>query len=194
MLAARRVLGILSLGALVFGVGLTACSNVVYPLNDVAFMGDSITQYWSLPVINLGVGGETTTQMLARFQPEVVGHGYRAVVILGGINDINHQKTAEEVMANIKQMAKIAQDAQIDVVLCELTPDFRYNSAHDPEIRQLNSMIVQLAVAEHYTLVDYYDPMAGHPEYFKDELHPNAAGYAVMEQVLLPELDFLLKK
>jgi len=194
MPAARRVLGLLCLAGLAFGAGLTACSKMINPLNDVAFMGDSITQFWSLPVVNLGVAGNTTAQMLARFQAEVVGHGYRAVVILGGINDIERQTPANEVFANIVQMAQIARNAQMDVVLCELTPDFRHNSSDEPEVLQVNAMIAQLASAQHYTLVDYYDAMAGHPEYFKDQLHPNDAGYAVMEQILLPEIDALPKQ
>jgi len=33
-------------------------------------------------------------------------------------------------------------------------------------------------------LVDYFTPLSGHPEFFKDGIHPNAMGYAVMEDAL----------
>ncbi|HEY6767724.1 MAG TPA: hypothetical protein VI386_23470 [Candidatus Sulfotelmatobacter sp.] len=35
-----------------------------------------------------------------------------------------------------------------------------------------------------YLLVDYYTPLVGHPEDFKDGIHPNAAGYVLMEAAL----------
>jgi len=181
--------------------GLCGCGGSSYSslssnvsLTQVAFMGDSITSFWSLPVVNLGVPGNTTSLMLARFPDEVTGHGYQIVVILGGINDLTHNQTPEEALANITKMAQAARSAQIDVVLCELTPDFQENDGYDSAVRALNASIVQLATAQHYTLVDYYDPMAGHPEYFKDGLHPTDAGYAVMAQALLPTLTRLEEK
>ncbi|HET6178086.1 MAG TPA: hypothetical protein VFE61_14200 [Candidatus Sulfotelmatobacter sp.] len=42
----------------------------------------------------------------------------------------------------------------------------------------------QLALQQGYLLVDYFTPMSGHPEFFPDGIHPNAAGYAVMEKAL----------
>jgi hypothetical protein len=51
-------------------------------------MGDSITQSWHLPDHNAGVAGQTTVQMLDRFNVDILGHGFKRVVILGGTNDI----------------------------------------------------------------------------------------------------------
>jgi hypothetical protein len=67
---------------------LTACgSGPASPFNDslnatTAFMGDSITQFWRLPDHNKGISGQTTTQMLDRFNADVLGHGFKRVVIL----------------------------------------------------------------------------------------------------------------
>ena len=63
----------------------------------VVFYGDSITDNWGRrhgkffpdqPWINRGIGGQTTPQMLVRFQQDVVQLHPGAVVILAGINDI----------------------------------------------------------------------------------------------------------
>jgi len=63
--------------------------------NRVVFMGDSITEGWHLdqsfpgkPYINRGISGQTTPQMVLRFHQDVVNLKPKAVVILGGINDI----------------------------------------------------------------------------------------------------------
>ncbi len=165
---------------------LTGCGS--YVAYDV-FMGDSITKAWSLPGVNLGVSGNTTSQMLVRFPSEVPGHGYRVFVLLGGVNDLLRGLSPEEAFANIALMAKAARQAQMTVVLCELTPVYRDDQPIlDPDIRALNTAIEQLVQSDHYLLVDYYDPMYGHPEYFRDGLHPNAQGYAVMDEALLPVL------
>jgi hypothetical protein len=54
--------------------------------NLAAFMGDSITQLWNVPAydqnptLNLGISGQTTVQMLARFG-DVMSSGAGVVVI-----------------------------------------------------------------------------------------------------------------
>ncbi len=55
---------------------------------DTAFLGDSITQGWAYPSVNLGIFGNTTGQMAARFPSQILGHHYKQVVILGGTNDV----------------------------------------------------------------------------------------------------------
>ncbi|HUH63026.1 MAG TPA: GDSL-type esterase/lipase family protein [Terracidiphilus sp.] len=167
-------------------LALTNCGSFV---DHNVFMGDSITFFWSLPGVNLGIPGNTTPEMLARFPSEVLGHGFRTFVLLGGINDIRYGQTPQEALANIATMARDARNAQMVVVLCELTPDYQDHFKHDPDIRALNASIEQLAASEHYLLVDYYDPMYGHPEYFRDGLHPNAQGYEAMDRALVPVLE-----
>jgi lysophospholipase L1-like esterase len=154
---------------------------------NIAFMGDSITRYWTLPTTNLGVVGNATANMLARFPSEVLGHGYKAVVILGGTNDIRFvdytvNEEVDKAASNLKAMAADAQKAGILVVLCNIPPiQVPYLNERVPP---LNAAITKLAKENNYRLVDYYTPMVGHPEYFEDTLHPNAEGYAVMQKAL----------
>ena len=154
-----------------------------------AFMGDSITALWSVPGVNLGVPGNTTAQMLARYPAEVSGKGYITFVLLGGTNDVRYGVQTDTSIANIAAMASTSRAAGMNVVLCEIPPIFVSMEKLDPHIRELNARIRELAASEHYYLVDYYDPMANHPEYFKDKLHPNPEGYAVMDKALIPVLE-----
>ena len=68
-----------------------------YP--EVVFMGNSITEYWALyhpdffskhHYCGRGIGGQTSTQMLARFTADVVNLRPKAVVIMAGTNDVAH--------------------------------------------------------------------------------------------------------
>src|SRR4029077_16385041 len=60
----------------------------------VVFLGDSITESWSLAdlgldqleVLNRGIGGQTTPQMLVRFRQDVVALKPAVVHILAGTN------------------------------------------------------------------------------------------------------------
>lgn len=176
--------GILWAGLVAALAGLTGCGVEI----ENVFMGDSITAGWSVPGQNLGVPGNTTAQMLARFPDEVPGHGYKTFLILGGANDVREGIPIEETFENIAAMAKAAHEAGMAVVVCELTPDYQKGFKYAGNLQALNQMIVELATSEDYFLADYYDPMVGHPEYFRDGLHPNAEGYAVMDEVLIPVL------
>ncbi len=61
----------------------------------VVFFGDSITRKWSLPeafpglhVSNRGIAGDTTRNMLCRLQDTVLNLHPKAIVFMGGINDL----------------------------------------------------------------------------------------------------------
>jgi lysophospholipase L1-like esterase len=51
-------------------------------------------------------------------------------------------------------------------------------------LTSVNQEITSLAQSRGLPLVDYFTPLSGHPEFFKDGVHPNALGYAVMEDAL----------
>ena len=84
------------------------------------FMGNSITELWAKHrasffadngYVPRGISGQTTYQMLARFQRDVVDLHPEAVVILAGINDIAENSgpiSLENIVGNIKSMCDIA--------------------------------------------------------------------------------------
>ncbi len=150
------------------------------------FIGASIIQYWPMPLHNAGIAGQTTSQVLARFKSDVVGHGYTRVIILCGTNDIlqSTPNLVDEATTNLKAMAAIADAAGIEVVLSELPPVVSNGTDLSSTVAALDASIAQLAATQGYLVVDFFTPMSGHPEYFVDGIHPNPAGYAVMEKAL----------
>lgn len=167
----------------------------------VAFMGDSITALWDLsaydssPTLNFGRSGDNTEQMLARFHNQVIDSDPAVVVILGGINDFQERGQAGTNTDAIQAMASEAQEVGIKVILCSVLPtDYSNPNLNLQEIRSFNQELIQLARENGYLYADYYDVMVNpdgttNDSLFKDHIHPNAAGYAVMWTVISPLLN-----
>lgn len=144
------------------------------------------------PYVNRGISGQTTPQMLIRFQQDVVSLKPAVVVILAGTNDIagnTGPTTNEQIEDNFKSMIAIAKQNHIKVVLASLTPAFAYPwrpEVHPVErIMALNAWIKQEAADQGLVYLDYFSAMANPQDGMKRELtvdgvHPNAAGYRVM--------------
>ncbi len=180
--------------------------------NRVVFMGNSITEGWSNfdkdffinnLFINRGIGGQTTPQMLIRFKPDVVNLNPKAVVILAGINDIAENTgpiTLENIAENIISMAEIAKANGIKVLICTTLPaiDFPWSPGMEPgpKVIKLNSILKVYCDSNDITYVDYFSAMSDEkgglkvPEYTTadDLVHPNLAGYKVMEKIILKAL------
>jgi lysophospholipase L1-like esterase len=148
-------------------------------------MGDSITAFWWLPKSNLCVYGNTTLEMLARYPSEALIYGYKSIVILGGTNDVRVpsvpiQQAVAGAMSGIEQMAELAEQDNLEVVLCLIPPI----EGPDSRVVALNTQIESYAQQHNYKLVDYCTPMVGHPNCFRDGEHPNDQGHFVMQPVL----------
>jgi lysophospholipase L1-like esterase len=172
----------------------------------VVFLGDSITDGWNLarsfpgkPYVNRGIGSQVTAQMLVRFQQDVVALHPRAVVILGGVNDVTgflQVESAESIVANIEAMADIATAHGIRVVLCSILPVNNYSDAarnvvaerKPAELRAINAALRALARRRHFAFADYDAVLADahgmlRADLTRDGVHPLAPGYARMAPV-----------
>jgi lysophospholipase L1-like esterase len=173
-------------------ISLTGC-RLLHAGGNVAFLGDSITESWRYPVVDFGMRGNTTSQMLDRFERLIPGHGYNAVVILGGTNDVLLGVNPRTTIQNLEEIGERTAEQHAEPILCEIPPIFHnYNHAdkkdYTPQVLDLNSRIIQLAAAHHWRLVDYYAPLANHPSYSSDGVHMKRRGYLVMEWALLHQL------
>ena len=173
--------------------------------NRIVFIGDSITEFWERhdsiffsqnKYINRGISSQTSSQILERFQNDVIDLEPKWVIILAGINDIaenNGPISIEDIMNNIVSMVEKALKNNIEVVLCSILPasNFYWNPKIKPieKIKQLNILIEAYCLTEKIKFVDYYTPMVD--EYFgldkkftDDGVHPNLNGYLKMKTIL----------
>ncbi|HEX4648732.1 MAG TPA: SGNH/GDSL hydrolase family protein [Steroidobacteraceae bacterium] len=166
----------------------------------VVFIGDSITEGWNLAglalarveVLNRGIGGQTTPQMLLRFRQDVVELEPSVVHILAGTNDFagnTGPTTLEAIEDNLMSMVEIARANQVRVVLGSVPPalDFPWRQGLEPapRILALNAWMREYAARHKLVYADYYtaltDSRGGMRSTLSDDgVHPNAAGYAVM--------------
>ena len=173
--------------------------------NRIVFMGDSITEFWSnvhpeffleKSYINRGISGQTSPQMLLRFKADVIDLKPAVVVILAGGNDIagnTGPSTLEMIQNNIFSMVELAQTHQIKVILCSVLPAnyFYWKPKEKPAdtILALNKSVKSYAKANDIPYVDYYSAMVDDQKglplvYSNDGVHPNKAGYQLMEPIV----------
>jgi lysophospholipase L1-like esterase len=181
----------------------------------VVFVGDSITDDWRLneyfpdrDFVNRGISGQTTDQMLGRFEEDVVQLHPLAVVIFGGTNDLYRRIPVAAVENNIRAMAELAQFNGIRVLIATLLPVSDYHKDRDPnyerspwrppeEIREVNRWIQSFCASREFTFVDYYSEVvdaAGFlkPDLSDDGLHPNSKGYRIMAPLVLQAVEHVV--
>lgn len=181
----------------------------------VVFIGNSITLGWNQPeltlfknpeYINRGIGGQTTAQMKIRFFQDVISLKPKAVVILGGINDIAQNQgyvSINEIATNILEMAKLANTYGIKVIICSTLPAnvFAWKKEIRPahKIIALNKLLKRYCLENNYEYLDYYTAMVNEDLGMKEALtfdgvHCNLAGYRFMEPMIKGMLMKVLKE
>ena len=191
-----------------------AAANAALPAPEgprVVLYGDSITDGWpgqrpeffaSTGFIGRGISGEETAQMLLRFRSDVIEIGASTMVLLAGINDIAQNLgdpyNEDATYANILSMIDLCWQNGIRPVICACLPS--YNIRWRPEVTDsfekvcsLNARLKAYCDRHGVTFVDYCSVLAGPDGKIMDGLsgdtvHPNAAGYALMERLLLETL------
>ena len=170
---------------------------------QVVFLGDSITEGWKNGdpgffdhgILDRGIAGQTSAQMLLRFEQDVVALHPRVVQIMAGTNDIAGNPgagTLADYRNNIRAMITLARANGIVVILASIPPTAHIGWAPAVEpvalIAAQNSWLKSDAAAQNAVFADYFSPLAGADgamasQYSADGVHPNGAGYQVMEPV-----------
>lgn len=178
--------------------------------NRVVFMGNSITDAWintspdffsEHPYVDRGISGQTTPQMLIRFRQDVIDLKPKVVVILAGTNDIagnTGPSTLGMIEDNLMSMAQLAKANNIKVILSSVLPAYDYpwkkGMQPAPKIVKLNKWIKDYCDHNDFIYLDYYphlvDDRGGmKDEYSKDGVHPNLAGYKIMEPLVVEAIN-----
>ncbi|HMD73986.1 MAG TPA: SGNH/GDSL hydrolase family protein [Steroidobacteraceae bacterium] len=171
----------------------------------VVFIGDSITEGWrdadpqyflstaSISRVDRGISGQTSPQMLLRFQQDVIALRPIAVHILAGTNDLAGNWGAmplEITESMIASMAELARANGIRVIIGSVLPasDFPWRRGLNPgpAVVKLNEWLRAYCRTQKLTYVDYYSAMTDGklgmpPDLASDGIHPTPAGYQIMK-------------
>jgi lysophospholipase L1-like esterase len=187
---------------------------------SVVFIGDSITAIWGggqegsefteqTNWIDKGVSGQNSSQVLARFQTDVIHLNPGIVHILVGTNDVYPGWTlvpsdanAINSPANVEAMVQMAQANGIHIILATIPPwgcdasNCALAETADPTLSRYeriniwNAWIEQYALSQGIPVVDYHSalvaPDGEHyvPDLTLDGVHPSVAGYVIMTSMI----------
>lgn len=177
-------------------------------------IGDSRISQWPMRlfqdglVVNKGIAGETTLQLTARFQRDVLACPPRVMLIAAGINDLvaaslAPDATAREIIARVPDiliaMAEAAARSGVAVSVATVIPPARpdllrrtvWSEAIRSYVRDVNARLRAHPWTGAVTLVDFAAALDARgtgilPDKFRrDTLHLNAAAYECLT-LLLP--------
>jgi lysophospholipase L1-like esterase len=156
--------------------------------------------YWMMKahpewtVLNRGVNGQRSDEILSRFARDVVSARPAVVIVLAGVNDIYQGLTADSVERNLEAMYTLAERSGIVPLAATVLP---YNTARPKEsesISEVNRWIETASKAPgrlfcdtNWAVRDEDDPKFLASS--RDGLHPDVAGYRKMGEALASALE-----
>ena len=183
--------------------------NVQPPL--VMFFGDSRAADWPAPdqvknvtFVNRGIGNQTTAQLLGRFQTHVTPLHPQIIILQAGINDLKtiplfpdqKETIIRNCKANLKQIVDLSLDTGSRVIVTTIFPLGKLPIERRPfwsdkvelAINEVNTFIETLA-SDRVTIFETDRVLANSeaivdPQYSRDFLHLNPAGYAALNEAI----------
>lgn len=171
--------------------------------DNYLFLGDSLTDYFDLesyfpnqPVVNSGIAGNTTDQILASMKTRVYDYNPSKIFLLIGTNDLRDGKSQEAVVQNIE---KIIEEIQINRKQAEIFVESLYpvnasvSSAvgirSNETIQNINAQLQEYCNEKDLTYIDLYAKLQDEQgnlqtQYTVDGLHLSDMGYQVVAEVL----------
>jgi len=173
----------------------------------IVFMGDSITDFWRLneyftgrEYINRGISGQVTGEMLGRMKADVLDLRPRAMIILGGTNDLARGVPARTIQNNLSMIGDLCRANNVIPIFASILPvgGSRRNERPPAVIVQVNKWMQGYCFRNGFVYADYFTPLAQggelDPTVSDDALHPNAKGYRIMAPIATKALDQALNQ
>lgn len=155
-----------------------------------------LAQLTNMRWYNHGIGGQTSTQILARFYRDALGfsnpgatdgRGNRTlsrkpavVVLVIGINDIFNGIDPEVTKANVERMAGICQENKTPLVVCNIPGDGTSGQSELKKIAALNLWFASGALNQYGATVVDFNELWNRGSGYNDNFHP---GPLVVDQV-----------
>jgi acyl-CoA thioesterase I len=179
--------------SLTYGYGVNKTDNWVENLKSLQ----------SLNIINKGINGDTTTNMLNRFTEDVISYYPKKIFIMGGTNDFLSNRPLNSVLENIELMLKealtITRDVFIGIPPIILKEDAKRLFMPSPtydycenQLPLLRKSLINLCTRYNVNFIDFYKITLENykSNIFIDGIHLNLKG----QTFLLNEFMVILEK
>ena len=174
-------------------------------MKNIVFFGDSITEQYKLDkffhepyIINKGVGGDKTEDLLERIEKDVYQYNPSDVIILVGINDILHDINDDDILLNIETIVndiKLNRPAanifveSIYPINEKLINENKEHKVYNKNIKSINKEIKQMCLQNGVTYINVFDSLTDEEGnikklYTKEGLHLTNLGYLRVTSVL----------
>lgn len=177
--------------------------------DNYLFLGDSITDFYDLekyfsgkPVVNSGISGHTTKDILNDMKKRVYNYNPSKVFILIGINDLHIGLEKDEVVNNILEIVTLIKKNR---PYCEIYLESIYpvnntddekidhgmigNSRNNEKVKAVNEELKKLSKKEDIHYIDLYPLLIDDEgnlklEYTTEGLHISDEGYEIITKEL----------
>jgi lysophospholipase L1-like esterase len=152
------------------------------------FRSDSL----SIEIVNKGIVGELSEQMLIRFDSDVICLSPRVVIILGGSNDLGWGLAPREILQNLSEMYRLSLQNRIVPIACTVPSILGYDTGILPRIL-LNKLLQEHCREIGVRCVDVFRATLDQAtsrlalRYSSDGLHLSSEGYRKMGAVIYEE-------
>ncbi|MFB2839783.1 SGNH/GDSL hydrolase family protein [Floridanema evergladense] len=180
-------------------------------LKKLVFFGDSRAQEWTshieltgFSMINGGISGQTSTQVLGRFEKQILPLRPQIILVQVGINDLKaiplfpdrKNTIIANCKANIQEIVKRSRSLGATVILTTVIPAGEiplerkpfWSSEIDRAVVEVNSYIHSLQ-APNLIILDSYSLLEqNRKNNYQDTLHLNSQGYEILNKELIKVL------
>ncbi|MDV4149529.1 GDSL-type esterase/lipase family protein [Clostridium sp. AL.422] len=188
--------------SLTFGYGVNKNKCWIEILRD-SILSSSI----NLNIINKGINGNTTTDMLNRFTEDVIKLNPYTVFIMGGTNDLLSNRHLSLILDNIELMIKEAQTKTNNIII-GIPPRivkedayrlFMPSSTYDyceNTLPILRDKLIKLCESYKVKYIDFYNLTANlnQKEIYLDGIHLNENGHKILFESFIKMLDLDINK
>ena len=179
---------------------------------DIIFLGDSLTdcydlnKYYNFPIVNSGVSGWTTDDILNHLNEKVFQYNPKKLVLLIGTNDINRDKDSNYITSNIEKIVKKIKEKRPKVTIyveslypinhtaSEKINQQTVGKRTNQTIMEINKKLRKYCSVNNIKYIDMYPILIDKKgnlrlEYTKEGLHINEKGYQVITKRILKNIE-----
>ncbi|VYU18737.1 Esterase TesA precursor [Clostridium tertium] len=185
--------------SLTFGYGVNKNKSWVESFNKF-----SLDKNKYFKIINKGINGNTTTDMLNRFTEDVTNLNPTKVFIMGGTNDLLSNRSIDLIIDNIELMIKETLTYNADIIVGIppriikedayrlFMPSLTYNYCEE-SLPILREALMKLCMKYKLKYVDFYtltSTLNHNNNYYIDGIHFNENGHKLLLEEFMKNIDY----